>query len=156
MTAALALGWTVVVSDHRPAYAKPERFVGARVVLADSDRAARAVEVDARTHAVVMTHNFLLYASLLRGLLESRAAHLAVLGPKQRTEDLLAQLRSEGFEPSDAALDTIFAPAGLDLGAEAPAEIALSIVSEIQAVSRSRAGGFLRDRRGPIHEPFER
>jgi xanthine dehydrogenase accessory factor len=153
--AALALGWQVVVSDHRPAYVKPERFAGARVVLADAESAPRVAEVDARTHAVVMTHNLPVDASLLRGLLGLRAAYVGMLGPRQRTEDLLEQLRSGSFDPSAAALDTIFAPAGLDVGAEAPMEIALSIVSEIQAVSRSRAGGFLRERRGPIHEPFE-
>jgi xanthine dehydrogenase accessory factor len=153
--AALGLGWQVAVSDHRPAYAKPERFVGARVVLADSERAPRVVRVDARTHAVVMTHHFLADASLLKGLLALRTAYVGVLGPRQRTEALLAQLRCEGFEPSAAALATIFAPAGLDLGAEAPEEIALSIVSEIQAVSRSRAGGSLRERRGAIHASFE-
>jgi xanthine dehydrogenase accessory factor len=154
--AALGLGWRVVVSDHRPALAKPERFVGARVVLADSASAPRAAAVDGRTHAVVMTHNFALDACLLRGLLALRAAYVAVVGPRQRTEALLEQLRSEGFEPGAAALRTIFAPAGLDLGAEAPAEIALSILSEIQAVSRARTGGFLRERGGPIHDPFDR
>jgi xanthine dehydrogenase accessory factor len=153
--AAVGLGWQVVVSDHRPAHVKPERFLGARVVLADPERAPRVAAADARTHAVVMTHNFLADASLLRGLLTSQVAYVGVLGPRQRTEDLLAHLRSESFEPSAASLDTIFAPAGLDVGAEAPEEIALSVVSEIQAVSRSRAGGFLRARRGPIHEPFE-
>lgn len=135
--AALALGWEVVVTDHRPVYAKPERFVGARVVLADAESASHIVRVDARTHAVVMTHNFLLDADLLRRLLESRPAYIAVLGPKQRTEDLLEELRSEDIAPSAASLYAIFAPAGLDLGAEAPEEIALSIVSETLAVSHS-------------------
>lgn len=153
--AALGLGWEVVVSDHRPAHARPERFAGARVVLAPPESAPDVVEVDARTHAVVMTHNFRVDASLLRGLLASRVPYVGVLGSRQRTENLLEHLRSESFEPSPASLAAIFAPAGLDVGAEAPEEIALSIVSEIQAVSRSRAGGFLRERRGPIHEAFK-
>lgn len=154
--AALRLGWEVVVADHRPAYAKPERFTGARVVLADAESAPRAAAVDARTHAVLMTHHFLLDAAILRGLLERRPAYIGVLGPRQRTQDLLARLRSEGLRklrPGSSALDILFAPAGLDLGAESPEEIALAIVSEIRAVSRSRAGGFLRERSGPIHEP---
>jgi xanthine dehydrogenase accessory factor len=153
--AAVELGWQVVVSDHRPAHLKPERFPGARIVLADAESAPHAAGVDARTHAVVMTHNLLVDASLLRGLLAAQAAYVGVLGPRQRIEDLLERLRRDGFAPSAASLATLFAPTGLDVGAEAPEEIALSIVSEILAVSRARAGGFLRDRPGPIHPRFE-
>ena len=57
--------------------------------------------------------------------------------------------------PHDAERERIFGPAGLDLGADAPEEIALAIAAEIQAVARGRSGGWLRERKGPIHEPHE-
>lgn len=154
--AALALGWSVVVADHRPAFAKPERFAGARVVLAGPESAPSAVRVDAETYAVVMTHRFPVDLVLLRGLLAARVAYTAVLGPRQRTEDLLEALRREGALPEETSRGPLFAPAGLDLGAEAPEEIALSITSEILAVARSRTGGFLRERCGPIHDAIAR
>ena len=62
------------------------------------------------------------------------------------------ELRDEGVEIADANRERIHGPAGLDLGGEGPEEIAQAIVAEIVAVKRRRAGGFLRDRPGPIHD----
>jgi xanthine/CO dehydrogenase XdhC/CoxF family maturation factor len=75
-----------------------------------------------------------------------------MLGPAARTQRVLLDLRGEGLDLSDDDLVRIHAPAGLDLGAEGPEEIAAAIVAEIVAVKRGRQGGFLRDRSGPIHE----
>jgi xanthine/CO dehydrogenase XdhC/CoxF family maturation factor len=76
-------------------------------------------------------------------------AYLGVLGPRQRTEGLLRHL---GARATAQARGRLHAPAGLDLGAETSEEIALAIVAEIQAVFAGRAGGPLRERRGPIHD----
>jgi xanthine dehydrogenase accessory factor len=75
-----------------------------------------------------------------------------MLGPAARTERLLMELRDEGLIITDADRQRIHGPAGLDLGAEGPEEIAGSIVAEIVAVRRHRGGGFLKDRPGPIHD----
>ena len=73
----------------------------------------------------------------------------ARLGPKKRTEKLLAEI---GEKFSAAQLEKLHAPVGLDIGAETPETIALSIVAEIQSVLAGREGGFLREREGAIYE----
>jgi xanthine/CO dehydrogenase XdhC/CoxF family maturation factor len=72
--------------------------------------------------------------------------YLGCLGPRHRTEQLLLEIPDE-----IAFLKQLYAPAGLDIGADTPIEVAFSIVSEIKAVVAGREGGLLRNRKGPIH-----
>ncbi len=103
--------------------------------------------IDVRDYdaAVVMTHSFPRDAAILRTLLESSIPYIGLLGPKQRGEELLAELA----HPGDSRIHN---PIGLDLGGDTPAEIALSIVAEIQAVLHCRTAQSLRERTVPIHE----
>jgi xanthine/CO dehydrogenase XdhC/CoxF family maturation factor len=112
---------------------------------------ADAFAPDARTSAVVMSHNYLRDIDYLRALLGRGLAYLGVLGPRRRTEQMLAELAEAGVEPIPADRDVLHAPAGLDLGAEGPDEVAWSIVAEMLAVHRGRTGGPLRERAAPIH-----
>jgi xanthine/CO dehydrogenase XdhC/CoxF family maturation factor len=148
------LGWQVTVADNRPAYAREDRFPEADAVkLVEFDRLERAApRIDANTAVVVMTHHFLHDLNLMRFLLSSAARYLGVLGPKQRTQNLLEELRSTGFEPTLDQLGRLHGPVGIDIGSESPEEIALSALAEIRAVLAGRKGGFLRDRRGPLHD----
>jgi xanthine/CO dehydrogenase XdhC/CoxF family maturation factor len=149
--AAKQLGWAVAVVDERAAFARPERFPDAdRVVRAEPAAAAAQLALDPGTLALAMTHHYLRDREILGVLLASPVPYVGVLGPRRRTEDLLADLRARAED-----LERVHAPAGLDLGAEAPEEIALSVVSEMQAFLAGRAGGALRARKGPIHDPFE-
>jgi xanthine/CO dehydrogenase XdhC/CoxF family maturation factor len=75
-----------------------------------------------------------------------------MLGPGARTQRLLSELHDEGTRIGRAELERVRGPAGLDLGAEGPQEIAAAIVAEIVALRHGRGSGFLRDRPGPIHE----
>jgi len=152
--AASVLGWNVSVVDDRPALLNRERFPEAKAFVAVEDlaEAAKATGVDERTFVVVMTHNFLRDKAYVRSLLGSPAAYVGMLGPAARSERLLTELRDEGVEVGDEARGRIHGPAGLDLGGEGPEEIAQAILAEIVAVKRRRAGGFLRDRPGPIHD----
>ena len=152
--AASVLGWHVTVVDDRPGFLTQERFPEATAFVAvdEPEDAAKAAGVDERTFAVVMTHNFLRDKEYVRSLLGSPAAYIGMLGPGARTERLLMELRDEGVEVAGTDRERIHGPAGLDLGGEGPEEIAQAIVAEIVAVKRHRAGGFLRDRRGPIHD----
>jgi xanthine dehydrogenase accessory factor len=98
--------------------------------------------------AVVMTHNFERDVVILRALLASSLRYIGLLGPRSRGDELLAEV--------GASRDSrIFSPVGLDLGAETPEEIALSIVAEVQAVLGSRSAQSLRESDRPIHEPRE-
>jgi xanthine dehydrogenase accessory factor len=145
---AAELGWRVVVVDVRNALLTAERFPGASEFASpDPDAAAEALAPDLRTAVVVMSHNYLRDIAYLRSFLDRQLAYLGVLGPRGRTEQMLAQLeRSE-------AIDQLHAPAGLDIGAEGPEEVAHAIIAEILATTRSRAGSPLRDRGAPIHGP---
>lgn len=151
---AAALGWSVHVADDRPRFLTHERFPGASgfVALERPSELARTGAVDDRTYVVVMTHNFVRDKDYLRSLLETEARHIAMLGPGARTRRLLDELATEGVTLSERDRRRIRGPAGLDLGAEGPEEIATAICAEIVAVRRNRSAGFLKDRAGPIHE----
>jgi xanthine dehydrogenase accessory factor len=154
VAAAAGLGWSPVVVDDRPAFLTHERFpeAAAFVALERPDEVATRTPLDERTFVVVMTHNFLRDKDYLRELLRSRVRTISMLGPSARTQRLLGALREEGLEIGEADLARLRGPAGLDLGAEGPEEIAAAIVAEIVALKRGREAGFLRDRPGPIHE----
>jgi xanthine dehydrogenase accessory factor len=143
---AAELGWRVTVADVRRRLLNHERFPDAADFCdVDPERAAEAFGSDARTAVMLMSHNYLRDIAYLRSLLDAEWAYLGVMGPRGRTEQMLGEIgRSE-------ALDQLHAPAGLDIGAETPEEVARAIVAEIMAVTRGRSGGRLRDRQGSIH-----
>jgi len=150
---AAQMGWRVVVVDSRERFLTRDRFPAARqFIKADPTSAADRVPMDDRTYVVIMTHNYLHDRDLLRGFLRTGAGYLGMLGPRIRTEKILDELRRDGVTVSDRDHGRIFGPLGLDIGGETPEEIALAIVGEIQAVESGRRGGFLRERRGPIHD----
>jgi xanthine/CO dehydrogenase XdhC/CoxF family maturation factor len=143
---AASLGWSPLVMDRRADMARAARFPdAAQVVVAADEPALAPVRLDARTAAIVMSHSFAQDTFFLRWLLARPVPYVGVLGSRRRTLDLLAQLGR------DAMPKALYAPAGLDIGAETPEQIALSILSEVQACFAGRKGGALRDRDGSIH-----
>lgn len=148
------LGWDLELFDPRPAYARPDRFPGTRVHCVPAEEAVACAEIDEDTYAIVMTHHYLHDRAILAGLLPTSSPYVGLLGPKQRADDLLADLANRGVTLSEEQRARLHAPAGLDLGGEGPETIALSLIAEIQAVSESRRGGWLRARKGPIHDPL--
>ena len=108
--------------------------------------------LDDRSAVVIMTHNYGRDLELLGAAFKTRVRYVGLLGPRGRTERLLADLKAQGREPTPLDVRRLHAPVGLDLGAETPAEVALSIVGEIRAVFSGRSGGALRERKGPIHD----
>jgi len=151
---AAGLGWRTRVLDPRTAYARPERFPEAAAVEVIDVEAldVTRLAIDSRTAALVMTHHFLRDRALLQRLLPTSLRYIGLLGPRQRTEKLLEQLAAEGHPVDASAARRLFGPAGLDVGSETPEEIALSVLAEIQAVLQGRGGGFLRERRAPLHD----
>jgi xanthine dehydrogenase accessory factor len=104
-------------------------------------------QADARTAAIVKSHNYGRDFAALVQLLKLDLPYVGLLGPRKRRDQLLNAVLDEGI-----AIDAeVFAPAGLDLGAETPEELALALVSEIQAVFAGANAGSLRDRKAPIH-----
>ena len=104
-------------------------------------------EFDERTAVVVKTHNYGRDYAALERLLPLGLRYLALLGPRRRRDQLLHTLLEAGVD----VRSTLFSPAGLDLGAESPEEIALAVVAEIQATFAEAGGEPLRARRAPIH-----
>jgi len=148
-------GWLVTVVDHRPSFATAERFPDAeRVIRLDTSvtegMLASVVRLEEFAGAVVMGHAATHDRARLHELLGVPSLrYLGVLGPRRRTMELLEG--APGVVPG-ALPRHVFAPVGLDLGAETPEEIALAIVSECASVLAGRAPTSLRDRSGPIHE----
>jgi xanthine dehydrogenase accessory factor len=152
--AAAGIGWRPVVVDDRAPFLTEDRFPSAHafVHVDDPEQVLDRTPLDERTCVVVMTHNYLRDRAYLGGLLRSDAGYIAMLGPAARTQRILMDLASDGVEITDADRARIHAPAGLDLGADGPDEVAHAIVAEILAVRHDRSGGFLRERPGPIHD----
>jgi xanthine/CO dehydrogenase XdhC/CoxF family maturation factor len=98
-----------------------------------------------------MTHNYNYDLAMLELSLAGKPIYIGTLGPKQRLERMLAQLQDQGVKATDEQISVIYGPTGLDIGAEAAEEIALSVLSEIRAVLANRRGGFLRERSDGIH-----
>jgi xanthine dehydrogenase accessory factor len=142
---AAALGWSVVVLDQRADFARAARFPDAHVIVARDAAALEHLRLDQRTSAIVMSHSFAQDTFFLESLLRQPLGYLGVLGSRRRTLDLLARLGRDAMPPD------LHAPAGLDIGAETPEQIALSILSEVQATFAGRPGGALRERDGSIH-----
>ena len=106
-----------------------------------------ASHADNRTAAIVKSHNYGRDFAALCQLLKLDLPYVGLLGPRKRRDQLLNAVLDQGI-----AIDAeVFAPAGLDLGAETPEELALALVSEIQAVFAEASAESLRDRKAPIH-----
>jgi xanthine dehydrogenase accessory factor len=146
------LGWNVTVVDRRPAFTRRDRFPGANVILTEPEELSAKVKLDSTTAVVIMNHHFETDLNFLRELLPSTVFYIGLLGPTSKTDLLFQKLREEGVLPSNEQLLRLFSPVGLDVGAETPEEIALSIIAEIQAVHSGYPAGFLKERKGPIHK----
>lgn len=141
------LGWYITVLDRRPASATSAKFTEADVVVISGyEELPKQVKLDEKTVAVVMTHNYLDDLTILKNLLPLPLPYLGILGPRRRTEQLLQEIQID-----EQHKNRLYAPVGLDIGADNPQEIALAIIAEIQAVIGNRSAGFLRHRRLPIH-----
>jgi len=108
--------------------------------------------IDQYTAIVLMSHDFKTDKMNLSQALQVGATYIGMLGPRVRSERIFKELANEGKVVSDETMNRIYAPAGLDIGASTPEEIALSIMAEIKTVFSKREGGFLKLRHAPIHE----
>lgn len=139
------LGWQVHVYDGRAHYAKVDRFPVAREVRVVAEDVT--IQVDAWTVAVLMTHSYSQDLRFLTQLATQRPAYLGILGPRKRSLQLLA----DAGLAEDVLAPALHAPMGLDIGADGPRQVALSVLAEIQGFLNGREGGELRERSGPIH-----
>jgi xanthine dehydrogenase accessory factor len=151
-TLARATGWRSFVIDPRARFATPERFSDAEDVLAlwPEEAFARLGGIDPATAVVALTHDPKLDDAALIAALRSPAMFVGAMGSRHAQSSRLERLRDAGLESEHLA--RLSAPVGLDLGASAPAETALSILAEVIAVRHGRDGGRLRAAGGRIHD----
>jgi len=144
------LGWTTIVADARARFATRERIPSAdELLVAWPEEAIAQVEPDLGTAIVVLTHDDKFDLPLLTAALASDAFYIGALGSRRNQERRRGRLLEAGV--SEEALARIAGPSGLDIGAESPAETALSMLAEILAVRAGRTGGSLKDSSRRIH-----
>ena len=146
-------GWNVIVTDGRSTHASNSRFHSScQVFVSEPEKVLDNIQIDQRTAFVLMTHNYQYDISVFKLLLhEPGLNYIGILGPKKKYQRMLDELGYEGIRLTKEQASKIYAPIGLDLGAETPAEIGLSVLSEILAVLNNVNVGHLRERNSPIH-----
>lgn len=141
------LGFRVTVLDDRPEFATRERFpLAAEVRPADFADPFRGIRITPRTFLVLVTRGHKYDFEALRGILLGPAlpAYVGMIGSRRRTRAALEALAAEGITAD--RLRAVHAPIGLDVGAETPEEIAVSIAAELVMIRRGGTGQPLRDR----------
>jgi xanthine dehydrogenase accessory factor len=148
---ARAAGWRPYVCDPRSSFATPERFPEAEeVVVAWPDEAFARLGIDRATYIAILTHDPKLDDAALQLALRSDAAFVGAMGSRRAQARRRERLLVAGM--TEAELDRLAAPIGLDLGATSPEETALSILAEVVAVRNGHEGGRLGTAPGRIHE----
>ncbi len=137
---AAMLGFAVTVVDDRPSYANASRFPAASQVVCDSfDRAIRAASITGCTFVVIATRGHAHDLVCLRECLKRDAAYTGMVASRRRAREIRTLLEAEGY--SSGQLDHLLSPAGLNIGAVTPEEVALSILSQMVSVKRFGSTG---------------
>jgi xanthine/CO dehydrogenase XdhC/CoxF family maturation factor len=156
MQIADSIGWEVRIVDGRNTHAKPDRFVSAcQVLVSKPEKVLEQIPIDDQTVFVMMTHNYNYDKAMLKALLQKNVIYIGMLGPKKKLDRMLDELQEEGIAITQDQLNRIYGPAGFEIGAETPEEIALSIIAEIKAVFSKKEGGSLRNKKDVIHSRKE-
>src|SRR5215475_1862445 len=148
------LGYQVTVCDARPVFATKRRFPDAHEVVVAWPHRYLQAEVDAgrideRTVVCVLTHDPKFDAPVLQVALRLPLAYVGAMGSRRTHDDRLARLREAGL--TDAEIERLASPVGLDLGARTPEETAISVAAEIIASQWGGSGERLTERAGRIH-----
>lgn len=133
------LGFRTVVLDDRAEYASAERFPRAdELIVGDIPTELARFPVNAQTHVVIITRGHAQDEAALRTVLGSPVAYVGMIGSRRKVRTVFDHLRESGV--SEDELASVRAPIGLDIGAETPEEIAVSIMAEIVMLRRGRRG----------------
>jgi len=151
----VSLGYETTVVDAREGFNTEALFPNTKRIIAHPESYAENVTITENTYVIVMNHHIEKDRKTLEFVLPSNAAYVGVLGPRSRRERMMNQLRDEGVVFSEQALRKMYNPVGLDIGADTPEEIAMSILSEIIAVRKGHQAGFLHDSQS-IHKRASR
>jgi xanthine dehydrogenase accessory factor len=143
------LGFRVVVTDARAKLLTEERFPEAdQLVLAWPDEALGQIAIEPNTYVAILTHDPKFDEPALLGTLDTKARYIGAVGSRKTNRDRRERLRAAGV--SEESLARIRGPIGLDIGAQTPDEMAISILAEIIAIRHGRRGGPLTAAAGNI------
>lgn len=147
------LGWDFRIVDRRDTHANKERYpTASQILVANPDVALEHLAYDNRTFFVLVTHSYKCDYYMLKSLCAAAVPYIGILGPKKKLHRMLEEIQhNEGIHLNPDKVATIYGPTGLDIGAETPEEIALSIIAEIQAVLTGKMGGMLKTKNEVIH-----
>lgn len=137
---AAALGFRVIVIDDRPDFVTPERFPAAaeRLAVASYEGCFAGLAIDGSAWLVIVTHGHAHDREVLAAALTTDARYIGMIASRRKRDLLFRSLEEEGV--TAAALARVHSPIGLAIGAQTPAEIAVSIAAELVAVRRGAAG----------------
>lgn len=127
------VGFAVTVIDDRAELNTEERFPGCRRVLAEPGEAAPDLQLGAEDWVLILTHDHRLDEEALDVCAHRPHRYIGLIGSRRKIVRVIERLAQRRGLP---AMDRVFAPVGLDLGAVTPEEIAVSIASELIAVRR--------------------
>ncbi|HEX5498620.1 MAG TPA: XdhC/CoxI family protein [Thermomicrobiales bacterium] len=148
------LGFDVIVSDARAKLATAERFPEAdRIIVAWPDEALQELEIGRNWYIAILTHDPKFDEPALLGTMSSQARYIGAVGSRKTNQDRRRRLEEAGATPAQMA--RIRGPIGLDIGADTPEEMAISILAEIISIRHGRAGGTLTAATGNIRGPVE-
>ncbi|SPD74115.1 conserved hypothetical protein [uncultured Desulfobacterium sp.] len=131
------VGFKVVVIDDREEFANPERFPEADETIAlDFDKVFSRLKINKLSYIVIVTRGHLLDEKALEWALKTDAGYIGMIGSQKKNQTVMSHLESKGI--SKERLNSVYAPIGLDIHAETPEEIAVSIIAEIISVRREK------------------
>lgn len=149
---AKSLGWNVIVTDECVSHIAPVFFPNAdKLSLCQREFIDRDFPITPYTACVLMSHNYEYDRDVLKKILKTKTPYIGMLGPRKRFEKMQEEFLSNGTVIAEKDFHRIHSPIGLDIGAETPDEIAVSIIAEIQSKFANRSGGFMKYNSGPIH-----
>ena len=145
------MGFRVTVIDSRSAFATPERFPTSRIIVSWPEKVIGEIPLDRRTWVVILSHAPPHEDPVLEAALKSQVRYIGTMGSR-RTQDLReGRLREMGFSDEDIA--RVRGPVGLDIGAESPQEVAISILAEMTLVRYGHGSGLsLHGVEGRVHK----
>lgn len=149
--AASFLGWNVTIVAGTSEAKTIQDFPGAKEIMCQDPEFLTVKDINQETVILLMTHSYVKDLSYLLALKDTSPAYIGLLGPAKRRDQLLNEFIERYPEVEESFLELIHGPAGLDLGAETPQEIAISICAEILTVIRQKNPKSLRDKKGSIH-----
>lgn len=140
------LDYEITVVDDRSEYANAERFPKAkRFIVGPFEEILKTLVIGKRTNIIIATHGHAFDLMALRAVVDSEAKYVGMLSNRKKAKTILGKLSDEGI--SREMIDKVYTPIGLSIGGTRPAEIAVSVMAEIQAVKYDKLMYFRNEKR---------